>query len=164
MSIDSKLDEIESARNTIRSKMVAAGQASSSDKLADLADNLTFEKYYSIDDSTESTLANDDYVPFYDTSATAKKKSTWNNIKSKLKTYFDTLYPSKTTFPDPTSGDSGKFLRGDSTWQEISAGDNDMTPADLEDVKSNFNITPRDIPEAMSAADLEDIKDAFVLD
>ena len=53
-------------------------------------------------------------------------------------------------------------------WREFSSGggsgDNDMTPADLEDVKSNFNITQRDIPEAMSAADLEDIKDAFVLD
>ena len=51
-----------------------------------------------------------------------------------------------------------------SNWEEVGSGDNDMTSADLEDVKDNFTITPRDIPEAMSAADLEDIKDAFVLD
>lgn len=49
-------------------------------------------KYYSTDDTAETTLADDDYVPFYDTSATGKRKSLWSNIKSVLKTYFDTLY------------------------------------------------------------------------
>ena len=33
-----------------------------------------------------------DYIQYYDTSATTMKKSLWSNIKSVLKTYFDTLY------------------------------------------------------------------------
>lgn len=42
-----------------------------------------------------------DYVPMYDTSAITQKKSLWSNIKSVLKTYFDTLYLTK-----PASGSS----------------------------------------------------------
>lgn len=49
-------------------------------------------KAYQTDDTAETTIADTDYVPFYDTSATAKRKSLWSNIKSVLKTYFDTLY------------------------------------------------------------------------
>lgn len=49
-------------------------------------------KKYDINDTAETSLANGDYIPFYDTSATAKRKTLWSNIKSVLKTYFDTLY------------------------------------------------------------------------
>ena len=47
---------------------------------------------YQTSDSAETTLADDDKIPFYDTSATAKKNSTWANIKAKLKSYFDGIY------------------------------------------------------------------------
>ena len=53
--------------------------------------------YYSPSDTAETTIADDDYFPYYDSSATAKRKSLWSNIKSVLKTYFDTLYVSKTS-------------------------------------------------------------------
>lgn len=43
-------------------------------------------------DSAETAIADDDYFPFYDTSASGKRKTLWSNIKTKLKTYFDTLY------------------------------------------------------------------------
>lgn len=47
---------------------------------------------YSTADTAESTLDDADYIPFYDTSATAKRKTLWSTIKSTLKTYFDTEY------------------------------------------------------------------------
>lgn len=56
------------------------------------------EKSYKTDDGTESAIVDADYVPFFDSSAAsgagAPKKSTWSNIKAKLKAYFDTLYSS----------------------------------------------------------------------
>ena len=49
--------------------------------------------YYSPDDTVETTaadiLADDDLMPFYDTSATTKKNSTWANIKAKIKALVD---------------------------------------------------------------------------
>ena len=52
---------------------------------------------YDVDDTAETDIADGDYVPFYDTSATAKRKTLWSNIKSVLKSYFDTLYATITT-------------------------------------------------------------------
>ena len=47
---------------------------------------------YDSSDSAETTLADDDKVPFYDTSASGRRNSTWANIKAKLKAYLDTVY------------------------------------------------------------------------
>lgn len=49
------------------------------------------DKNYSIEDTAETDIADDDYFPFYDTSATAKKKSLWSNIKDKLSAIFTLL-------------------------------------------------------------------------
>jgi len=43
-------------------------------------------KTYKDDDTTEATLADGDYFPFYDVSASAKRKTLWSNIVSKIKT------------------------------------------------------------------------------
>ncbi len=51
---------------------------------------------YDPGDAAFTDLADADYVPMYDTSASATKKSLWSNIKSVLKTYFDTLYQGAT--------------------------------------------------------------------
>ena len=56
--------------------------------------DLVDKEAYQTGNTTEATLADDDKIPFYDTSASAKRNSTWSNIKAKLKTYFDTLYGS----------------------------------------------------------------------
>ena len=52
---------------------------------------------YDSSDTAETTLADDDKMPFYDTSASGKRNSTWANIKAKLKTYFDGIYAADTT-------------------------------------------------------------------
>ena len=62
------------------------------------------EKYYSIEDPAETDLADGDYVPFYDTSAGAKKKSLWSNIVDKIKAALGI-------------GSSGStYLKKDGTW------------------------------------------------
>ena len=47
---------------------------------------------YQTTDTAETDIQDADYFPFYDTSATAKRKTLWSNIKAKLKAYFDTVY------------------------------------------------------------------------
>lgn len=47
---------------------------------------------YQTTDTAETAIADNDYFPFYDTSATAKRNTLWSNIKAKLKSYFDTIY------------------------------------------------------------------------
>ena len=47
---------------------------------------------YHSSDTAETSIADNDYIPFYDTSASSKRKSLWSNIKSVLKTYFDGIY------------------------------------------------------------------------
>lgn len=62
---------------------------------SDLSDQPTIpdvsDKYATGDDAS-TDLADGDYIPFYDSSASAKKKSLWSNIKALLKSYFDSIY------------------------------------------------------------------------
>ena len=60
--------------------------------------------YYSPNDTAETDIADGDYFPFYDTSASAKKKSLWSNIVAKMKTAFGIA----------SSGST--YLKKDGTW------------------------------------------------
>ena len=59
---------------------------------------------YGKDDTAETGVDDADYFPFYDSSATGMRKSLWSNIKSVLKTYFDTLYSTVSSRETPASG------------------------------------------------------------
>lgn len=64
------------------------------------------DKTYKDDDSAETTLADGDYFPFYDTSATTKKKTLWSNIVSAM----------KSAFGISSSGGTSTYLRKDGSW------------------------------------------------
>ena len=57
-----------------------------------LQSHQSLANYYQTGDTAETDLQDGDYIPFYDASASAKRKTLWSNIKAKLKSYFDTLY------------------------------------------------------------------------
>lgn len=61
-------------------------------------------KAYMIDDPTESTIADGDFFPFYDTSAGEKKKTLWSTIIDKIKSVLGIA----------SSGST--FLRKDGSW------------------------------------------------
>lgn len=68
---------------------------------------------YQVNDTAETTIDDADYFPFYDTSASGKRKSLWSNIKSVLKTFFDGYYhPLTTVDENPTSGSSNLVKSG----------------------------------------------------
>lgn len=70
---------------------------------------------YGKDDTAETTLADADYFPFYDVSASKMKKSLWSNIKSVLKTYFDSIYQKALTCLDNTISISSGVISAQST-------------------------------------------------
>ena len=76
--------------NTYDEYINTTGTSAGWEKIGDTAIDLS--GYYKTSDTAETDLADGDYVPFYDTSATAKKKTLWSNIKAKLKAYFDGIY------------------------------------------------------------------------
>ena len=59
---------------------------------ADLeANTAEIAKAYKTDDAAETTIDDADYMPFYDSSAGAKRKSLWSNIKTVLSNIFTLL-------------------------------------------------------------------------
>lgn len=49
-------------------------------------------KCYKYDDNVANTIEDEDYFPYYNVSVSEKQQSTWTNVKSVLKTYFDQYY------------------------------------------------------------------------
>ena len=101
----------------------------------DLADKPTIPDVstkYDTGDTAETTLDDADYVPFYDTSASGKRKSLWSNIKSKLKTYFDNYY---LTSHQDISGKADKVIGA--TADDIATLDSSGNPTDSGIAKSS---------------------------
>ena len=69
-----------------------------------LQSHQSLANYYQTGDTAETDLQDGDYIPFYDTSASAKRKTLWSNIKAKLKSYFDGIYSTVRSRQTPTSG------------------------------------------------------------
>jgi hypothetical protein len=82
---------------------------------------------YQTGDTAETDLADGDYVPFYDTSVTAKRKTLWSNVKSVLKTYFDTLYTNTVANPTGTTTRVLTSLGINGTKYTIQGGVNDVS-------------------------------------
>ena len=110
------------ASNVIEKVATATGLLKD-DGTVDTTSYAPSNKAYLTDDTAETTIDDGDYFPFYDTSATAKRKSLWSNIKAKLKTYFDTLYATiatvngkadltdlATEFDDTTAYTTGQYV------------------------------------------------------
>lgn len=87
-SLDAKLNSSEKGANNGVASLDSTGKVPSS-QLPTIPDVST---KYDTGDTAETTLDDADYFPFYDNSASAKRKSLWRNIKAKLKTYFDSIY------------------------------------------------------------------------
>ena len=113
--------EVDSVPTQDSSHLITSGGVYSG--LADKADASTA---YSTADSAE-TIADADYVPFYDTSATAKKKSLWSDIKTALTAVFTgadvSANGTKGDVPAPLIADRGKFLKGNGNWADVGWSD-----------------------------------------
>lgn len=83
---------------------------------------------YQTGDTAETALDDADYVPFYDTSASAKRKSLWSNIKNVLKTYFDSLYSAKAT--SKGSATKGVYFDANGAAQEMTYTVSKSVPSD----------------------------------
>ena len=79
------------ANDVIQKASVATGLLKN-DGTVDSTTYAPSDNAYLVGDTAETAIDNADYFPFYDTSATGKRKTLWSNIKSVLKTYFDSLY------------------------------------------------------------------------
>lgn len=91
-----------------------------------LNDLLKINKAYLDDDVAITSLDDNDHFPVYDSINSERKRITWSDIKSKLKLYFDTLYPAKshvgmvihTTTLDTEA--KVKEVYGGTTWIQLS--------------------------------------------
>ena len=154
MSIASEITRLTNARNTIRTKMVAAGQATSTDKLNTLATNLTISAAgvgYKIVISTPDT-------ELYGQTITIKKGSTtvgtttFNNsghaeytVDSTGTYTISVTYSGHTAYEYVTVADPSLIIRGVLNWEDwVTAGG--LDPSDyssLNDVLSDEETVRR---------------------
>ena len=85
-----------------------------------------------VNDDTEAEIADADSFFFYDASAFGNKKSLWSNIKSVLKTYFDTIYNGKLTFDNTPTASSNNPVKS----QGIKTYTDASQSGALSDIKS----------------------------
>ena len=78
--ISGKADKVENATNDNFAGLDSNGNLKDSGKKASdfLTQHQDISDRYSINDTAETALDDADYVPFYDSSATSKKKSLWS--------------------------------------------------------------------------------------
>jgi hypothetical protein len=126
------LDAINDGKPDAVEESVADNFVSFSDTAGGLADSgksaASFQEPTK-DQTVETAIADADYFTFYDTSAAANRKTLWSNIKSVLKTYFDTLYAAASALANyvPTTRKiNDKALSSDIT---LSASDVSAVPA-----------------------------------
>ena len=143
------------ASNVIQKVATATGLLKD-DGSVDTTNYAPSNKAYLTDDTAETTIDDADYFPFYDSSATNKKKTLWSNIKSVLKTYFDTLYativsgsPTQGNFVSLTNTgniqDSGKKA-SDFIEKNISATQNDIAIFDASGGVADSNVLISSLP------------------
>ena len=105
---------------------------------------------YMTTDGSE-TIDDADYIPFYDTSGSAKKKTLWSSLKTIVKVVFTgaTSNADGTSgdVPAPQAGDENKWLKGSGGWANLpiyqgatsqSSGVSGMLPAARPEDRNKF--------------------------
>lgn len=87
-SLDAKLNKSQKGARNGLAELDSNGKVPSS-QLPSMPDVST---KYDTGDTASTEIEDADYVPFYDTSASGRRKTLWSNIKARLKSYFDSFY------------------------------------------------------------------------
>jgi hypothetical protein len=123
--LNKKADKVTGATSGNFAGLDANGNLTDSGKKAsDFVATSDLDGIYTVNDTPETIIDDNDYFPYLDVSAGTsgeKRKTLWSNIKSVLKTYFDTLYSTvKTSKPSASGGtDLSLVTTGEKyTWDE----------------------------------------------
>lgn len=104
-SVITATDTILSAFGKLQAQ-ITANKTSADNSLTDLSNN----KASAFNNTTANAdILDADYLPYLKSASTTETKSTWSNIKSKLKAYFDAVYAPKTHSSTHESGGSDEI-------------------------------------------------------
>jgi hypothetical protein len=90
--------------------------------------------------TSKTTPVDADTIPIYDSAATGLKKLSWSNLKTAIKAFFDSLFPSVYSMPAPT----GVTATDDAAWAAFIASSAKVAICDHAGtyiVNGNFNVT-----------------------